>query len=353
MEVGPLPGGGAGIAAGGPRRAIFSQEDLAVFKKSEGCRDILELVKHCADAVVGKSVSDYANNSSCPVMVQFVEWMDSVQQLVASIPPIKQPMRFGNKAFRVWHAQLVDKEIPRFLGQLDPSLDSETSAELAAYLCGAFGNETRIDYGTGHEVFILIFFLSLIKLGLVGVQDCACIVLQGFAAYMKTMRLLQETYLLEPAGSHGVWGLDDYHCLPFLFGAAQLIRHPTLQPSSVHDMALLELHHEDYLYMSCIRVIRKTKQGAPFSETSPMLHDISGMHDWLKVCTGLTRLFQGEVLFKLPVVQHLLFGKFLTMAPCIESSTAAAPTSASEVPVPVPVSADTTTVFQASTRNEI
>ena len=71
----------------------------------------------------------------------------------------------------------------------------------------------------------LLFYeiVCMHKIGFLQEEDFPAIVLRIFVSYLGVMRRLQTVYMLEPAGSHGVWGLDDYQCLVFYFGAAQML----------------------------------------------------------------------------------------------------------------------------------
>eukprot|EP00256_Glycine_max_P019597 XP_003538126.2 serine/threonine-protein phosphatase 2A activator 2 [Glycine max] len=124
------------------------------------------------------------------------------------------------------------------------------------------------------------------------------------------MRKLQLQYCLEPVGSHGVWGLDDYHFLPFIFGSSQLIDHKYMKPKSIHNEDILENFSNEYLYLACIAFVKKVKKGV-FAEHSPMLDDISGVPNWNKVNTGLLKMYKAEVLEKVPIMQHFLFGSII------------------------------------------
>ncbi|KAK3230940.1 hypothetical protein Dsin_002821 [Dipteronia sinensis] len=112
------------------------------------------------------------------------------------------------------------------------------------------------------------------------------------------MRKLQLVYYLEPAGSHGVWGLDDYHFLPFIFGSSQLIDHKYMNPKSIHNHDILDNFSNEFMYLSCIAFIKKVKKGL-FAEHSLLLDDINGVPNWNKVNCGMLKMYKAGVLEKI------------------------------------------------------
>ncbi|KAI0795727.1 hypothetical protein C8Q75DRAFT_711860 [Abortiporus biennis] len=291
-----------------PRKVILSKAQLAEFQESKTHDKIMEYIETLNEAVVGvKLTADCTMSTGAQAMMKI---LDRIEETARAIPPVdNQASRFGNPAFRTFYDKV--SEIAPALHETLPNLPVEAIPEVSVYFCESWGNRTRIDYGSGMELNFLCWMICLDHLGVVEKSDYVALVIRVFWRYIEVMRFLQSTYWLEPAGSHGVWGLDDYHFLPFLWGSAQLKGHKHLRPKSIHDHEILDEFSKDYMYLACIKFIDSIKT-ASIRWHSPMLDDISAVKTWDKVNSGMIKMYRAEVLGKLPVIQHFMFGSILT-----------------------------------------
>jgi len=289
-------------------KLIKSERDIAVWRRSPTYLYLMNFIRKANDSIKGLQVSSTILLSPC--VQKAMDLLQTLSNWVDEIPPIQQPMRYGNKAYRSWHTKVLENIDPLMRDFL-PTETKDAAIELSDYLTESIGNITRIDYGTGHETAFVLWMCCLEKLGLVGHQDYPALVLRLFSRYLELMRKVQSTYLLEPAGSHGVWSLDDYHFLPFLWGSGQLSGQDIPGPTAVTNQAEVMELSSDYLYFSAVQFIYKMKTG-PFAEHSPILYDISGLPSWEKANLGLFKMYEVEVLGKFPIVQHVIFGSLLT-----------------------------------------
>ncbi|KAK0392486.1 hypothetical protein NLU13_1981 [Sarocladium strictum] len=303
-----------------PTRRILSRRDHDLFLSSPTERLVRSWIFTLADSVVDTPCSAVKDEDLSAPVRTVLNILEDADSYVTQCPPNEQGgSRFGNKAFRSF-LDLVAENSPRWHRALGVT-DSAAIAELNAYLFESFGNRSRIDYGSGHELNFLMWLLCLRQLGILQASsssppsgDMRPLVLRAFTRYLALMRRVQMTYYLEPAGSHGVWGLDDYQFLPFLFGAAQLLHHPYITPRAIHQDLSLEEFGDEYMYLGQVAFVNSTKTVRGLRWHSPMLDDISSARSWEKIDGGMRRMFVAEVLGKLPVMQHFLFGSLVPAA---------------------------------------
>lgn len=367
-----------------PRKFILEDHSLVeVFRKSASFQKVISYLQGCSEAIGSTPLSMrmVKDTKECCPAVRYLldEFFPFLHQLITDIPleDLAQ-QRFGNRAKRVFHTRLDEVVVPMMeklvrtlpeKKELSPySYSAAThvantsrseadvhalAGELAEYVKDSFGNPVRLDYGSGHELhFFLVIMICLEEHGDYGgtlhdepsqfvpltVPPPAPVprelrprvkqlrqdyIFHVFMAYMALMRRIQTHYSLEPAGSHGVWGLDDYHHIPYVLGAAQLINAEIVSPlngdkhrealvltKDICDKEKVAQWKDEYLYFSMIAWILANKKG-PFHEHSNMLYNISAVEHWAKVYSGMVKMFAGEVLAKFNVSQHLLFGAHL------------------------------------------
>ncbi|XP_072935676.1 serine/threonine-protein phosphatase 2A activator-like [Epargyreus clarus] len=288
-----------------PQKAVKTITDMAIWEKSEAYMEYTGFIATLNEAIKAKPLS-----VDCKVsenVTKVMNLLDKIDNLISEFPPIEQPQRFGNVAFRDWLIKVKTSSTILLQEALDSKLHLAIP-EIKVYLEESFGNATRIDYGTGHEMAFIMFLCCLYKIGSLQIDDNIATVFLIFNKYLSIARKLQQTYRMEPAGSHGVWSLDDYQFVPFIWGSSQLIDQPRIYPPAKFlEDEIIDKYCNDYMFLSCIKYIKEVKKG-PFAEHSNQLWSISAVGSWSKINQGLIKMYKKEVLAKFPVIQHVYFG---------------------------------------------
>ncbi|KIY62162.1 Phosphotyrosyl phosphatase activator [Cylindrobasidium torrendii FP15055 ss-10] len=287
-----------------PSSKIQSDDDVQAWKTTRGYADYALFLRRLTRSVVGQSFPA-ADLGIEPPIAQLLELLDKVDNWIDEIPPLQTPQRFGNLAFRTWGRRL-EEECDNLLRCILPTNLDSALPHLRPYFITSFGSFSRMDYGTGHETSFAIFLFCLTTLRIVEPNPDVerMLVMNVFLRYLQVCWRLQDVYQLEPAGSHGVWGLDDSCFLPYIFGSGQLLN----QTNIAVDAVLKEPLPDSNLYFMAISRIRKVKTG-PFHEHSSQLYSIAvGVKNWGKVNSGLFKMYEAEVLGKRVVVQHIPLG---------------------------------------------
>lgn len=158
------------------------------------------------------------------------------------------------------------------------------------YLINSFGNSTRMDYGTGHELNYFCYLCILYKTNQISINE----VFETLKVYFRVVRSFIHKFNIEPAGSQGIWGIDDYQILPYLFGSSELFG---------SSRNILELDSK-YCY---VESLQSTK-----NKDSLVLSSFRNKR-WVDINRVLLNMYDTQILNKQVITQHFIYSEYLSV----------------------------------------
>lgn len=200
-----------------------------------------------------------------------------IKEIVENTPLSNKPGRFANPAM----VEVLEK--------IENITDN-------VYLKNSFGNKIRMDFGTGHELNFLCYLYTQvienkhqnnINENIIGSLDLRKIK-SYVCEYSRIIRFFIKKFNVEAAGSRGVWSIDDYQLLPYLFGSSE-----NFEKTYSIDLISNGLFKE-----------------AESKNPSIKLKGLCKM-PWKSINIELLKFYDEEVLSKFVVTQHFIYSDLL------------------------------------------
>lgn len=88
-----------------PSKKINDEVSLQKFLSSATSMDLAMFIVECQKAVKSSKMT---KTELPPKMSAFMDYLQKIYDWLDEVPPIDQPMRFGNKAFRTWMDKIIE-----------------------------------------------------------------------------------------------------------------------------------------------------------------------------------------------------------------------------------------------------
>lgn len=119
-----------------PQKEIKNAMEMARWENCETYYDLIGFINSICMCIQGKSLSNKCQMS--PTVEKLLDMLQKVEQLAMETPPVDQPQRFGNTAFRAWY-QKLKVNAPIYLKEVLPESLHDALPEVLPYLLDSFG----------------------------------------------------------------------------------------------------------------------------------------------------------------------------------------------------------------------